>query len=112
MIGEETAERLGDPASIEVDRVAVKGKSQAVRVYTLLPQGAGPEADFMPLHRQLLSAYRRQDWSAAERLLDDVRLLAMPYLAPVYDLYRRRIAHFRAEPPPADWDGVFAALEK
>ena len=112
VIGEETAERLGDPALVEVDLVAVKGKSQAGRVYTLLPPGADPGADFAALHRQLLCAYREREWTAAERLLDDRRLAAVAHLAPVYDLYRRRIAHFRAEPPPADWGGVFAAAEK
>ena len=112
VIGEETAERLGDATLVEVDLVAVKGKSQAGRVYTLLPPGADPGADFAALHRQLLCAYREGEWTAAERLLDDRRLLAVAHLAPVYDLYRRRIAHFRAEPPPADWGGVFAAAEK
>jgi adenylate cyclase len=112
VIGEETAEQLGDPALVEIDLVAVKGKSQAVRVYTLLPQGAAPDAAFTLLHGRLLGAYRHQDWTAAERLLDDGRLAAVPSLAPVYDLYRWRIAHFRAEPPPADWDGVYTAVEK
>jgi adenylate cyclase len=112
VIGAETAERLGDPALVEVDLVAVKGKSQAGRVFTLLPPGTDPGADFAALHRQLLCAYREREWTAAERLLDDRRLAAVAHLAPVYDLYRRRIAHFRAEPPPADWDGVFAAAEK
>jgi adenylate cyclase len=112
VIGEETAERLGDPALIEVDLVAVKGKSQAGRVYTLLPQEVDPGADFVPLHRQLLGAYRHQDWTAAQRLLDDRRLAAISHLSAVYDLYRRRIAHFLGEPPPADWDGVFTAAEK
>ena len=48
----------------------------------------------------------------ALRLLDDGRLLAARHLAPVYDLYRRRIAHFQIEAPPGDWDGVFTAEEK
>jgi adenylate cyclase len=112
VIGKETATRLGDPALTEVDLVAVKGKSQAGRVYTLLPQAADQGADFGPLHRQLLCAYRRQHWRAAEHLLDDRRLAGVPHLAPVYDLYRRRIAHFRNEPPPSDWDDVFTAVEK
>jgi adenylate cyclase len=38
VIGEETAARLGDPQLIEIDLVAVKGKTQAVRVYTLSPE--------------------------------------------------------------------------
>jgi adenylate cyclase len=112
VIGEETAERLGDAPLIEVDLVAVKGKSQAGRVYTLLPQESDEDADFGRLHQAMLHAYRRQDWAAALQMLDDVRLAAASHLAPVYDLYRRRIAHFRFAPPPADWDGVFVAEEK
>ncbi len=111
VIGEETAVRLDEPALIEVDLVAVKGKSQAGRVYTLPPERI-EEGEFANRHSALLSAYRHQDWSAALRLLDDGRLAAARHLAPVYDLYRRRIAHFQSEAPPANWDGVFTAEEK
>ena len=111
VIGEETALQLGDPALIEVDLVAVKGKSQAGRVFTLPPEDAGEDA-FVDRHKALLGAYRRQDWAAALRLLDDGRFAAGRHLAPVYELYRRRIAHFQLEAPPADWDGVFTAEEK
>jgi hypothetical protein len=30
----------------------------------------------------------------------------------LHDLFTARIAAFRLAPPPADWDGVFTALEK
>jgi hypothetical protein len=46
------------------------------------------------------------------RLLDDGLLAATRHLAPVYDLYRRRIAQFQIEAPPQNWDGVFTAEEK
>ena len=111
VIGEETALRLDDPALIEVDLVAVKGKSQAGHVYTLPPERI-EEEQFVSRHSALLGAYRRQDWAAALRLLDDGRLAAARHLAPVYDLYRRRIAHFQSEAPPSNWDGVFTAEEK
>jgi adenylate cyclase len=111
VIGEETAMRLDEPALIEVDLVAVKGKSQAGRVYTLPPESI-EEDEFANRHSALLNAYRHQDWSVALRLLDDGRLAAARHLAPVYDLYRRRIAHFQSEAPPANWDGVFTAEEK
>jgi adenylate cyclase len=111
VIGEETASRLDDPALIEVDRVAVKGKSQAGCVFTLPPDRIA-EDEFAHRHAALLRAYRDQDWAAAVRLLDDARLAAVRHLAPVYELYRRRIAHFQSEAPPADWDGVFTAEEK
>jgi hypothetical protein len=48
----------------------------------------------------------------ALRLLDDGLLTAARHLAPVYDLYRRRIAQFQIEAPPQNWDGVFTAEEK
>ncbi len=111
VIGEETVARLDEPALIEVDLVAVKGKSQAGRVYTVPPETIA-QGEFVDRHRALLRAYRHQDWAAALRLLDDGRLLAARHLAPVYDLYRQRIAHFQAEAPPRNWDGVFTAEEK
>ena len=111
VIGEETAKLLGDPALIELDLVAVKGRSQAVHVYTLNSEPVAPE-NFSDLHSALLSAYRRREWAAALDLLDTGALAAARYLAPVYELYRRRIANFQDHMPPADWDGVFAAEEK
>ncbi len=111
VIGEETAARLADPALIEIDIVAVKGKTQAGRIYTLPPEPVEQE-QFIDRHSALLRAYRRQDWAAALRLLDDGLLAATRHLAPVYDLYRRRIAQFQIEAPPQNWDGVFTAEEK
>ena len=111
VIGEETAVRLDDPALIEIDIVAVKGKTQAGRVYTLPPEPVEQD-QFIARHSALLTAYRRQDWAAALRLLDDGLLAAARHLAPVYDLYRRRIAQFQIEAPPQNWDGVFTAEEK
>jgi adenylate cyclase len=111
VIGEETAGLLDDPALIELDLVAVKGKKQAVRVYTLPPDHDAKEP-FADRHADLLSAYRRQDWAAALGTLGDAGLAAARYLSPLYELYRHRIAHFQLEPPPGDWDGVYTAEEK
>jgi adenylate cyclase len=111
MIGEETAGCLDNSALIELDLVAVKGKSEAGRIYTLPPERI-PEDQFIDRHSELLGAYRRQDWVTAMRLLDDGRLAAARFLAPVYDLYRRRIAQFQTEAPPVNWNGVFTAEEK
>jgi adenylate cyclase len=111
VIGEETAARLQDEALIELDFVAVKGKSQAGRIYTL-PREQSEGDQFIHEHSALLTAYRRQEWAAALRLLDDNRPAAGCHLAPVYDLYRRRIAQFQIAAPPTNWDGVFTAEEK
>jgi adenylate cyclase len=111
VIGEETAKLLDEPGLIELDLVAVKGKSQAVRVYTLPPEGED-EAPYKICHAELIAAYRRQDWKAALGALGKPPLSKVGYLAPLYALYRDRIAHFQAEAPPTDWDGVYTAEEK
>jgi adenylate cyclase len=69
-LGKETARRLDDPELIEVDLVAVKGKTEACRVYTLPPKRI-EEKLFIKQHSALLGAYRRQDWAAALHLLND-----------------------------------------
>jgi adenylate cyclase len=111
VIGEETAKMLDDPDLLELDLVAVKGRSQAVKVYTLPPDDED-EAVYKNRHEELLAAYRRQDWAAALSALGEAPLAAVRYLAPLYTLYRHRIAHFQIEAPPSDWDGVYTAEDK
>jgi adenylate cyclase len=110
IIGEDTAVQLDDPNLVELDLIAVKGKSQPVRIYTLPPHL--PEAQrFLDRHAKLLAAYRHRDWDTALGLMADP-LLAESEMAPLYRVLRERIAMMQAEPPPEDWDGVFVAQEK
>jgi adenylate cyclase len=111
VVGEDTAAMLDNPDLIELDLVAVKGKSQAVKIYTLPPDGED-ESAYKSRHAELLAAYRRQDWAAALAALGEAPLAAARYLGPLYELYRSRIAHFQIEAPPEDWDGVFTATDK
>ncbi|HTV88964.1 MAG TPA: adenylate/guanylate cyclase domain-containing protein [Stellaceae bacterium] len=112
IIGEETAACLDDNARlVELDLVAVKGKQQAVRIYTLPPHQEDARL-YLARHAALLDAYRKRDWEGALRLLEDPVLAKDPEMAPVYGLFRERIAEMQVEPPPADWDGVFVAHEK
>jgi adenylate cyclase len=111
IIGEETAARLDDPGLIELDLVAVKGKVNAVRIFTLPPHPVETQ-QYLARHAALLAAYRRRDWDAALGMLEDPVLAAESEMAPVYGLFRERIAQLQAEALPADWDGVFVAQEK
>jgi adenylate cyclase len=110
VIGEETAARLGDPELIEIDLVAVKGKTQAVRVYTLFLERIEDE-QFIVRHSALLKAYRGQDWAGAHAAIAACRQYDTG-LARLYDLYDERIAFFAANPPGCEWSGVFVASEK
>jgi adenylate cyclase len=115
IISEATQELAPEFAALEVDLVAVKGKSEAVRIFALLgdPEMAESE-DFGQLsayHQRMMSAYRGQRWNEARELLDQCTLLD-PSLEPLYDLYRDRIGYYTEHPPGRNWDGVYVALTK
>jgi adenylate cyclase len=115
VIGEATREAAPARAAIELDRIAVKGKHEAVAIYALLGDGEYARshgfACLAEAHRRLLCCYRAQDWEGAAAALAQCRGLDAG-LAPLYDLYDERIRRFAAEPPGPQWDGVFVALEK
>ncbi|HYM31193.1 MAG TPA: adenylate/guanylate cyclase domain-containing protein [Candidatus Cybelea sp.] len=115
VIGEATRAHAPSWATLELDLIAVKGKHEAVRIFTLLgdaemAQSAGFRA-LSQRHEAMLSAYRAQQWSRASELIRECRLLDGT-VSGLYDLYEERIARFMAEPPGPDWNGVFVALTK
>jgi adenylate cyclase len=115
VIGEATRAHAPSWATLELDLIAVKGKQEAVRIFTLLgdaemAQSAGFRA-LSQRHEAMLSAYRAQQWSRAGELIRECRLLDGT-VSGLYDLYEERIAGFIAEPPGPEWNGVFVALTK
>lgn len=116
VIGEETAAAVPEFALIELDQVRVKGKARPVRIHTVLGDetlaGSAAYRSLLAAHAALLAAYRRRDWPAAEQALSEARAAAPDSLAGLYGLYAARIAEYRADPPPADWDGVYVARSK
>jgi adenylate cyclase len=115
IVGESTAAQAADFALLEIDQVKVKGRETPLRIFTVLGDEAhAASAEFRAIRaaqEAALAAYRRQDWDGALAALAEGRPLA-PQLVPLFDLYERRIAEYRAEPPPADWDGVYIARTK
>jgi adenylate cyclase len=115
VISETTRAQAEDFATIEIDRVIVKGKSEPVRIYALLgTQEVASSETFRDLawrHEALLQAYRERQWQEGLQHIDSCVAL-WPALQPLYDLYRDRIENFIVDPPSPDWDGVFVALKK
>ncbi len=97
----------------EIDKVRVKGKLEGVRIFEPLGRqqdiGAETLAEIDRFHKAL-EFYRKQRWEDAEKLLKN-----LSYAAPetkLYKVYLERVAHFRANPPAANWDGVFTFTTK
>ena len=116
VIGPETEAAVrGRFVTLELDRIAVKGRTGAVGIFTVLGPadrpGGGDLGALRAAHEALLRAYRAQDWDAAEQAIARCRPLA-PELAAYYDMLAARIAAFRTAPPPPDWNGVHEAAEK
>ena len=112
----ETTRRLAPGfAAIEVDVIAVKGKTEAVRTHGLLGQPDVAESEeFQRLaatHDNMLRAYRARDWRRAKTLAEACQAVR-PDLGRLYAVYLERIAEFEHAPPGADWDGVYIAKEK
>jgi len=116
VIGEETAESAPELALLELDKVRVKGKVLPVQIFTCVGDSAfAVSPEFKRLRdaqTRLLAHYRGKDWDQAEAALAECRALASELLHGLYDLYARRIAEYRADPPPADWDGIYEAKTK
>lgn len=95
-----------------VDRVRVKGKQVPVAIYEPLGPLSEVDADVHAAARSFetaLDAYQAKRWDEAEATL---KLLQGKAPCKLYEIYLERIAHFRNNPPPEDWDGVFTFTTK
>lgn len=112
LVGEATRAACPDISFMRVDRVRVKGKALPVAIYEPLGITAELPADRLASAQAFEAAledYQARRWDEAER-----RLLALRerQAHKLYDVYLERIAHFRENPPPEDWDGVFTFTTK
>ena len=117
VIGENSEKQVPDLATLELDLIKVKGKTEAVRIFTLVgdekvAQGNAYKA-LRSTHDEFLAAYRDQDWDKAEQRIKACRELMDGFrLGPFYDVYLERIGEYRAHPPGPGWDGVYVATSK
>jgi adenylate cyclase len=116
-IGEDLRRHLPQFAIVSLDRVRVVGRDTPEEIFGLLGDESLAETagfrDFAAKHQTMLEAYRAQDWARAGALAEAGQSTAVGYgLRKFYLLMHDRIAHFAANPPGPDWDGVFSATEK
>ena len=91
----------------EIDLLTVKGKKLPVRIYEIIREKKGAtERDerFKKLYETSLALYRKQKWDSAEKGFTS---LSKDFDDETSTVFLKRVALFRKDPPPNDWDGVF-----
>jgi adenylate cyclase len=118
IIGSRTAEKAKEQfALLELDLVAVKGKTEPQTIYALLGRdkiaGDIRFQELRKLYSTMLYCYRSRDWEGALEAIELCQSAEHNFgLAGLFDLYRTRIQAFRESAPPADWTGIFVAETK
>ena len=113
VVGENTKNAVPDFVYRELDEVRVKGKDKPVAIYEpigLISEVDKALQDEIKLFHEFRRLYVKQNWDLAE-----VQLINLQRMSPktaLYGIYAERIAYFRKNPPPADWDGVFVFQTK
>jgi adenylate cyclase len=90
-----------------VDHVLPMGKTHPMPMYEVLGESDTPKSPWQEFFDTGLEAYRQRRFASARELFrrgaeED----------PVCRVFAERCDHFLAEPPPADWNGVWHATGK
>ncbi|HEX4074334.1 MAG TPA: adenylate/guanylate cyclase domain-containing protein [Candidatus Acidoferrales bacterium] len=96
----------------ELDRITVKGKSHAVKIYELMGTAA-ERAKFEPLLKpfdEAMAAYLRQDWRGAAAGFGEL-LGSYPEDGPT-QVFLQRALEFMENAPEPDWNGVYVMKTK
>ncbi len=115
MISNSTFMEVKDKATArEVDKVAVKGKVEGVKIYELIAvkNQAGAETKKMIAdYQEALNLYRIRKWSGAINIFSKI-LDAFPDDGPSLNLMARAQIYSSQPPTDVNWDGTYRATEK
>jgi len=109
IVGPQTAELVRHVYQVvELDLIAVKGKTEPARIYTIFDvvDGAGEL-----LHKKLLDLYRQGNWDAALNLIKDLKRCWNEELNAYYEMMEQRIYDLKTD-EPLNWDGIYRATSK
>ena len=94
--------------TLELDCIAVKGKKEGVRIYTVFEKGTNT---YWQSHNRFLESYRARDWNAAAASARDLAS-HMPFMADYYTMMIERIEDLSKNDPGEGWDTVFRSQSK
>jgi adenylate cyclase len=109
VIGPKTAKYVLDTYQVaELDLLAVKGKTEPARIFTVFPFH-DPLGETQ--HMKFLELYRQGHWEVAAKYASELKQAWRGEMNQYYDMMIERINEYK-ENPPANWDGVYRATSK
>ena len=117
VIGPETNDSVKDIyATLQLDMIAVKGKKEAVTIFTLAGDTEFKKSsEFKNLeikHKKILESYFSQKWDNCLKEMNLAKNLCNNLMNEYYDIMALRIDEYKKSPPPSNWDGVYIATSK
>lgn len=112
LVGEDTRDGVESFVFRFVDRIQVKGKDEAIRVYEPLGALGSVAQDVLDELQEYEAAYQlylTRDWDKAAAAFD---CLEQKSALKLYAVYRERIVDLRTTDLPDDWDGTFRHTSK
>ncbi len=104
-------------ALLELDLIAVKGKTEPDVIYSLLGDEEVLRSrefrNLSDINQLMMTAYRAGDWDGALDAIDACRVAAVPFgMTATYDMFHARILGFIERPPGGAWNGIYMADQK
>jgi adenylate cyclase len=115
VLGTKTAQLVKDEYYVlELDCIAVKGKTQGVTIYTVLGRNDEVAADLADrqMHDAMLALYRKQKFDQAVKVCQDLKGRFDGAMDQYYDAWQQRCEEMKNVELPPDWDGVYRATSK
>jgi adenylate cyclase len=108
IIGPKTAEYVRTQYQvIELDLIAVKGKTEPARIYTVVEK---KDTAAERAHMRFLEAYRNGEWGRAMAMAYEMGPLWKGELKGYYEAMLERMDSMKEA--PANWDGIYRATSK
>jgi adenylate cyclase len=111
VIGEQTVKGIENSFNfLELDNIAVKGKKEGVKIYTVIPKDEKANK-IVSHHKKMMDFYYAMNWDEAMIYL--IRLKAEnSKMIEYYEMLESRISELKTANLPKDWDGVYHATSK
>lgn len=113
VLGALTARQIEDEYfTLELDKIAVKGKKEGVNIFTVLPLEDPEHQASRVAHNIMLDMYRTKKWDKATRMCEQLKGHFGGRMHDYYTMMIERIEEYRHKHLPKDWDGTFVATSK